>query len=233
MAIEPVDRARDAAVRHSLRHARGRYPAERAAQLSGIPRSTLYDWQRASVYVPDFAGRSPMAWSYRDLVFVRVLAWLRNDVKTPRPVAAARVSALKEHISAGKPVTMISADRDSLVVDGDVTAPLDGASRLFLDMLQSFDLTAAVEDFGRQSTLWGPDLVTPSPRTRISPWVLGGDPCIERTRIPSASIYSLRTERGLESADIVKLYPGLDSAAADDAYELESRLRGTNDAAAA
>ena len=128
---------------------------------------------------------------------------------------------------------MLRSDRETLVVDGDVGQPLDGASRLFADMLQSFDLTAAVEDFGRQSKLWGPDLVTPSPRTRISPWVLGGDPCIDRTRIPSASIYSLRTERGLETAEIVRLYPGLDNAAADDAYELESRLRGNDDAEAA
>src|SRR5829696_8281996 len=78
----PTGRIAADVVLHALRHPRGRYAADRAAQLSGIPRSTLYDWQRADVYVPDFAGGSPMAWSYRDLVFVRVLAWLRNDIKT-------------------------------------------------------------------------------------------------------------------------------------------------------
>ncbi|MEX2625315.1 MAG: DUF433 domain-containing protein [Ilumatobacteraceae bacterium] len=220
-------------VLHALRHPRGRYAADRAAQLSGIPRSTLYDWQRADVYVPDFAGGSPMAWSYRDLVFVRVLAWLRNDIKTPRPTAAARVRSLKHHISAGKSVTVLNADRDTLAVDGDVTAPLEGSSRLFSDMLQSFDLTAAIEDFGRHAKLWGPNLVTPSAHTFISPWVLGGDPCVERTRIQSASIYSLRTERGLTSEEIVNLYPGLQVPAADDAYALKSRLRGTDELAAA
>lgn len=220
-------------VLHALRHPRGRYAAERAAQLSGIPRSTLYDWQRAGVYVPDFAGGSPMAWSYRDLVFVRVLAWLRNDIKTPRPAAAARVRSLKDHISAGKSVTVLNADRDTLAVDGDVAAPLEGPSRLFSDMLQSFDLTSAVEDFGRHAKLWGPNLVTPSAHTFISPWVLGGDPCVERTRIPSASIYSLRTERGLNSVEIVNLYPGLEESAAEDAFALEARLRGTDELAAA
>ncbi len=227
MSETTPDRDRSPLVVHSLRHARGRYAADRAAQLSGIPRSTLYDWQRAAVYVPDFAGASPMAWSYRDLVFVRVLAWLRNDVKTPRPLAAARVRALKRHIASGKRVTVLNADRRTLAVDGDVVAPLDGSSRLFADMLQSFDLTAAVEDFGRHAQLWGPDLVTPSTHTFISPWVLGGEPCVEHTRIPSASIYSLRTERGLASREVVSLFPGLDEKAADDAYELESRLRGT------
>ena len=211
---------------HSLRHARGRYPAERAAQLSGIPKSTLYDWQRHSVYVPDFAGGDPMAWSYRDLVFLRVLAWLRNDVKTPRPLAAERVRALKAHIGAGNDVHMLQADRATLAADGDSTSPLEGSSRLFTDMLQSFNLTAAVEDFGRHARLWGPDLVNPSDHTHISPWVLGGDPCIKQSRIPTASIYSLCSERGLEIAEVIELYPGLKIDAAKDAFDLESRLRG-------
>lgn len=219
-------------VLHSLRHARWRYSAERAAQLSGIPARTLYDWQKADVYAPDFAGSRPMAWSYRDLVFVRVLAWLRNDVRMPRPEAADGVRQLKVRISAGDAVTVLSADRNTLVVDGRADAPLTGPSLLFANMLKPFDLTAAVEDFGRPPTLWGPDLVTPSEHTFISPWVLGGDPCVKRTRIPSSSIYALRTERGLDAAEVVELYPGLDESAAADAFELESRLRGTHELAA-
>lgn len=211
----------------SLRHPRGRYTAERAAQLSGIPRSTLYDWQRAEIYVPDFAGAQPMGWSYRDLVFLRILAWLRNEVRVPRPVAAERIALLKRHVSSGHTVTVLHADRDTLAIDGDSATPLQGNSRLFTDMLRSFDFVAAVEDFGDHARLWGPDLVTPSAHTYISPWVLGGEPCIERSRIPSASIYALRAERGLDVADIVQLYPGLEVAAAHDALELESRLRGT------
>lgn len=52
----------------AMRHPRGRYSADRASQLSGVPTSTIYDWQRNDIYVPDFGGASPMAWSYRDLV---------------------------------------------------------------------------------------------------------------------------------------------------------------------
>jgi uncharacterized protein (DUF433 family) len=143
------------------------------------------------------------------------------------------VRALKRRISSGKPVTILNADRKTLAVDGDVGTPLEGSSRLFAAMLESFDLTAVAEDFGRHTKLWGPDLVTPSSHTVISPWVLGGEPCVERTRIPSAAIYSPRTERGLASADIVNLFPGLDQNSADDAYELESRLRGTSEPQAA
>jgi uncharacterized protein (DUF433 family) len=214
-----------ALVMQSMHHPRGRYTTERAAQLSGIPRSTLYAWHRARVYVPDFVRVQPMGWSYRDLVLLRVLAWLRNDVRVSRPIAAERVHRLKQHLSGGGVVTLLQADRDTLAVDGDVVAPIEGKSRLFTDMLRSFDFAAAVEDFGTHDRLWGPDLVTPSVHTYISPWVLGGEPCIERSRIPSASVYALHTERGLELAHIVQLYPGLDVVSARDAWELESRLR--------
>jgi hypothetical protein len=92
--------------------------------------------------------------SYRDLVFVRVLAWLRNDVKTPRPVAAKRVVALKKYVASGKTFTVLNADRNTLAADGDGSEPLDGSSRLFADMFRPFDLVAAVGDFGPRERLW-------------------------------------------------------------------------------
>jgi len=58
----------------SLRHARGRYAVERTAQLSGVPKSTCYDWRREGILVPDYSSASPVMWSYRDLVLLRLLA---------------------------------------------------------------------------------------------------------------------------------------------------------------
>jgi uncharacterized protein (DUF433 family) len=62
--------------------------------------------------------------------------------------------------------------------------------------------------------------------TSISPWVLAGDPCVRGTRIPTAAIRALREDRGLTFANIVELYPGLSTEAAEDADLLERRLRG-------
>lgn len=223
--------AREAAL-HSLRHARGRYAADRAAQLSGIPVSTIYDWNRNSVYVPDYCHGKPMAWSYRDLVYLRVLAWLRSE-GTPRPDAAQRVRQLKVHIAAGNYVSELRANRRTFVPDGDLTGPLGGTPVLFADMLGRFDLVgAAVEEFGSER-LWGPDLVTPTAHTYISPWVLGGDPCIDDTRIPTAAVFKLREERGLGIADVIELYPDLTEADVEEAHELERRLHGLEAAAAA
>lgn len=50
----------------AFRHPRGRYSAERAGQLSGVPARTLYDWAEARVLITDYASAHPKAWSYRD-----------------------------------------------------------------------------------------------------------------------------------------------------------------------
>jgi uncharacterized protein (DUF433 family) len=213
---------------NAMRHPRGRYSAERASQLSGVPESTVYDWQRNSIYVPDFAGARPMTWSYRDLVYLRLLAWLRQ-LKMQRPMAAERVLDVKQYVAEGHDLRMIRATSSSVVFDDETTDRKTGANLLpFEDLaglLSVFDLLDPVEELGKRP-LWGPDLVTPSRHTYISPWVLGGDPCVESTRIPTATILALHEERGLSTAQIVELYPGLGREAAEDAYELEKRLRG-------
>ena len=213
---------------NAMRHPRGRYSADRASQLSGVPTSTVYDWQRNDVYVPDFGGASPMAWSYRDLVYLRLLAWLRQ-LKMPRPMAAERVVEVKQYVAAGHELRTIIATSESVVFDDETTDRKTGANHLPFDdltgLLSVFDLLDPVEELGKHP-LWGPDLVTPSAHTYISPWVLGGDPCVEHTRIPTATILALHEERGLSTAQIVELYPGLKPDAAEDAYKLEMRLRG-------
>ncbi len=54
---------------------------------------------------------------------------------------------------------------------------------------------------------------------------MAGDPCLNDTRIPTATVYTLRTERDLSSEDVVALYPEMDVEAVEDAYGLEARLR--------
>lgn len=226
-----IDAASERVVRHALRHPRGRYPAGRASQLSGVPRSTLVDWRREGNYVPDFDGASPVAWSYRDLVYLRLLAWLRQ-LGMPRQRASERVGAVRRLVAGGAEIRSIRTDGRTLALDDD-GAVQPGDRNLspfdeFLDLLRPFDLLDPIDELRRRGShrVWGPDLVTPSEHTFIAPWVLAGEPCVERTRIPTAAVYALHEERGLSARDIVKLYPGLTVTGADDAYVLERRLRG-------
>jgi uncharacterized protein (DUF433 family) len=232
MAIELTEAERKA-ISYALRHPRGRYAAERASQLSGVPRSTIYDWRREQVFAPDFTHAQPVMWSYRDLVLLRLLAWLRQG-GMPRPVAAQKVGLVRAHLSSGSEVRFIRATaRDVILRGADDAVFEDDRDNLlpstdFYDLLATFDLHEPIDELrsARRGPVWAPHLVTPSAHSFISPSVLAGDPCIERTRIPTSAIHALHTERDLPVAAIVDLYPGLTVQAAEGAIDLERRLRG-------
>lgn len=220
-----------AAVGVAMASPRGHYPAGRTSQLSGVPLSTLYDWRRTQTFVPDYDRQSPAGWSYRDLVLLRLLAWLRQ-LGMDRPVAAREVARIKDELSAGRAVRFVAATRTELTVQPETVSRTTGNVALpFNDLYaytRTFDLTDPVEELhaGARRRLWAPDLVRPSARSCISPWVLAGEPCLERTRIPTSAIWALRTDRGLAASEIVRLYPGIDETMVEDADILERRLRG-------
>jgi uncharacterized protein (DUF433 family) len=209
----------------TLRVPRGRYPAWRASQLSGVPRSTLYDWVRHDVMRPDFAH--PLEWSYRDLIFVRLVAWLRAK-DMPRPDVAERVGSLRELLAESDEASVVRSDGRALFLGDEPTDARSGQSVMppLLSFLDEFDLTAPLgkNEFGRRH-MWGPDLLTPSSRSYISPKVMGGEPCVAETRIPTGTIYALHTDRGLEADDIQSLYEELQTDDVEDALRLELRLR--------
>jgi uncharacterized protein (DUF433 family) len=227
-------------VAYALRHPRGRYAAARAAQLSGVPKSTVYDWRSNKVFEPDYTTAHPAMWSYRDLVLLRVLAWLRQG-GMERPLAAEKVASIKTQLSSGIDIRYIHATRKDIVLNGEGA---DGASddrenllpsSDFFSLLATFDLHEPIDELrsARRGPIWAPDLVTPSVHSFISPWVLAGDPCVQRTRIPTSALHALSSERALPTDAIVELYPGLTEAAVEDAISLERRLRGDDISAAA
>jgi uncharacterized protein (DUF433 family) len=210
----------------ALRHRRGRYNAQRAAQLSGVPERTVYEWATRRVLVPDYAAASPKQWSYRDLVYLRALAWMRS-AGMERNRAAERVAFIRARM------TNATGGVPLLHTDGRVLLWADGTDEITGEqifgglewLVRHFDLLDPVDDISGER-MWGPNLVHPSARTVISPWVLAGEPCVRGTRIPTTSLLALRRERGLSPKGIVRLYPGLDVADVDDAVALETRLRG-------
>lgn len=216
-------------VRQALQYPRGRYVADRTAQLSGVPRSTIYDWAREEILVPDFAQARPMHWSYRDLVFLRLLAWLRT-LKMPREEASSRVRHVRALLEReeGDEATAVRSDGQVVLLGRESYDRLTGA-QVFgetLSCIATIDLLIPidVEELGR-GRWWAPNLVRPSRRTFISPWVLAGEPCIAETRIATSTLLALHRDRSLSPSAIVDLYPELDEGSVEEAVELEDRLR--------
>ena len=231
--MAPRDAALDAADRrlilNAFREPRGFYSAHRAAQLSGVPERTVYHWATEGVVVPDHGDDSPKAWSYRDLVYLRLIAFLRThrvdlraaadlvghfrlDFENDRVDVVTHVAAAQGGYALGK----------SMEVD-EITG--QNAFDIMADIAGHFDLVAALDEHAREVQLRGPNLLRPSGHTSISPWVMSGEPVVRDTRIATATLFALHEDRGLESSDIAALYPSLETGDVSDALAMESSLR--------
>ena len=212
-------------VLRALQHPRGRYDADRASQLSGIPARTLHDWATAEVLVPDWIGARPRGWSYRDIVFARLLGWLRSK-HMDRDAAAKRVAAIRQRLATEDVDPNVRSD-GRIVLIGDDQADEFTGQQVFdgvADLLDVFELTEPIEGVSTRS-LRAPNLVRPSNFTYISPWVAAGEPCVIESRVPSAALFALHRDRGLRSTQIQDLYPFLSVEAVEDAIQLEGELR--------
>jgi len=72
--------------------ANGCYDANRAAALSGVPKTTVYWWARHGIVVPSVSPVQEKLWSYSDLMALRIVSWLRrvkpvSDREQPLPAS--------------------------------------------------------------------------------------------------------------------------------------------------
>lgn len=208
------------------------YPAERAAALAGIPRSTLYYWARTGLVPPSVSFQKIKRWSYADLLVLRLVDWLRRD--KPRgdeerdlPRASmtqirrelARVEELGERVMDAS--FIVEVDPAGRLHFGSGTTKwieLGGGRRQYeagaLDLVRPFEMHVGVV---------GPDLVRPGETLRIVPGKLSGEPHVEATRIQTQAIGALEA-RGLDSGSILDLYPDLAIENVTAAITLEHRL---------
>jgi uncharacterized protein (DUF433 family) len=216
-----------AVVHRSMVALEGTYEAQRAAALSGVPVSTVYDWARKDVLVPSVSQHKEMLWSYADLMGLRIVYWLRHPKGEEGEVPASpmkEVRAALERLdredmdlwSVGNPRgSALLADRAGrVIVAGEPMTTASGQGLLdMLDVLGPF----------AQGQVRGPDLRTPRPHLRIIPGRCAGEPHIVGTRITTLSVAALRT-RGFDLDKIGELYPDEDPAALAEAVDLEAHL---------
>lgn len=211
----------------------GCYEAKRAAALSGVPISTVYDWARKSVLTPSISQERTKLWSYADLMALRIIYWLRHrkidadGIEVPASPMSEVRSALTQlededldiwQTSGGADRTPLFVDRNGqiIVVGGDHPATASGQfvmDRDMLEILGPFDAAG-----GR-----GPNLVRPREHLRIVPGKLSGEPHLEHSRLTTRAVAALDA-RGFTIEGIHRLYPRESLAALNDAVELERQL---------
>ncbi|MDX6240115.1 MAG: hypothetical protein QOG10_4935 [Kribbellaceae bacterium] len=217
----------------------GCYEAQRAAALSGVPLSTVYDWSRKGIVTPSISPVREMLWSYADLLQLRIVSWLRHpkDATDGAKVRATSMSEVRatlafmadHHLdlwtneSAKPTATGLSVDRTGklwiVLPSGEF---IDRAGRATLDL--EADYLELLKPYG-VAGLPGPDLLRPRSHLRIVPLKVAGEPHIEGSRITTRTIAALQ-RRGFSADRIADMYE-IDRTAVVQAIDLESQLSVT------
>lgn len=208
---------------------RGAYTAERAASLSGVPKSTVHHWARKEWLVPSVSLTRVKLWSYTDLMGLRAIHWLRHPKPTPdgEEIPRTPMSVVREALAEldridldlweEKRGFMVRVDRAGTVHVG----PIDDSKPVGSQLpLENLDL---IEPFESEIGIRGPNLVAPRPQLRIVPGKLGGAPHLLRTRLQTEALAAI-SRRGIVRENVYRLYPRFDHAAIDQALDLESQL---------
>ncbi len=214
----------------------GCYEAERAAALSGVPKTTIYWWARHNIVMPSVSPTREKLWSYADLMALRIVSWLRHvkpgDLPaSPMPRVRDALALLDRNgLDLWSPA---EAHRCPLLVDrrgaiyvrtGDSVLDVRGQPALLPE--EVLGLTAPFTDAG----LHGPDLVRPRPHLRIVPSKVSGEPHLEHSRITTQTLAALAA-RGYSTERIADLYGEPDEVVAE-ALDLERQLANQRSAAA-
>lgn len=212
-----------------MKERRGAYTAERAAALSGVPKSTVHHWARQDWLVPSVSATRVKLWSYTDLMGLRAMYWLRHPKPTPdgdeippTPMSVVREALAElERIDLGlweeNRGFMVRVSRGGEVYVGPAedSVPLDGQLPLQnLDLLEPFEMEEGIR---------GPDLVAPRSRLRIIASKLAGAPHLLRTRLETEALAAI-AGRGLGKQKVFSLYPSFDREAIEQALDLEAQL---------
>jgi uncharacterized protein (DUF433 family) len=208
----------------------GAYTADRAAALSGVPKSTVHYWARHEYLVPSVSAARTKFWSFADLMGLRTIYWLRKPKRADGlDIPRTTVRAVKHALTAlrdldlglfeGDRVT-VAVTRAGEIVVNDPSVPLHAASdgqlldRGIIDLILPFETGEGT---------FGPDLSRPREFIRIVPRKLSGSPHIAGTRIETSALFALH-RRGFQEDKIRRLYPVLSPKAILDAVDLENQL---------
>lgn len=209
----------------------GAYTAERAAALSGVPKSTVHYWARNGILVPSTSAEKVKLWSYADLCRLRLIQWLRQ----PKQLGASEEIPATSTRKIRKALEQLrNAALDIRDADGRYRVFVDEAGHIFIrdseqnivDGVAAGQLTMPCLDLYAPFAvggITGPDLVRPRPALRIIPGRLSGSPHIEHTRLETVAIAALRA-RGLSVDQLKELYPFARKIALRQAIDLEHQL---------
>ncbi len=208
----------------------GCYEAPRAAALSGVPVSTVYNWARRGIVVPSVSPSRQKLWSYADLMALRIVYWLRHPKSgQAKEVPASPMSQVREALEEierrgldiwaenewqqGSPLLVNLGGR--VYLDDGWVAGMSGQKAFVetLDLLGPFEI-------GNKN---GPNLLRPRSRLRIIPGKVSGEPHLEGSRITTRAVAALYKRMG-EVRAVADMYEEAAHETIAQAIDLENAL---------
>lgn len=208
----------------------GYYSTSQVSRLGRVPLRTLYEWRergiiRPSVEVIAEGLRAEHGYSYADLTIIKIMRALRDDRLDLKSVGVA----LRHLFDRLGPPSRGWADSRVYILEDKVYAERSDEwaataatrfgqkveTRLFGDM---FEELRGLEEAG--SILVPQDF---SQSVEIGPDVMGGDPVVKKTRVPTAILATLY-KRGRSLKDLAELYRPIPQETIKAAIDYEEYL---------
>lgn len=207
----------------------GAYNAERAAALSGVPKSTVHYWARHGHLEPSVATR-PRLWSFTDLLALRTIYWLRQTKKAfDREVPATSMPKVQRALKRIQHLELDLFEDEHAIVAVTLSGEVVINTRsLPAHLVDGQYLQPEVVDILGPFEGWegakGPDLRRPRPTLRIVPQRISGAPHIDGTRLQTQAIYALKV-RGFTVEQMARLYPFASLDSLNESIALEQQLQ--------
>jgi uncharacterized protein (DUF433 family) len=200
------------------------FPIPLTSKMSGASVDQLAYWRRTSVLIPEIeAVKPPYLYSFRDVVALRTLAWLRGD----HPLQLIRKSLdtlreldMVEHPASYKLMKLGSSigfqPPSGAVVDL-AKQPGQAAIGTLADIFAEFETVSSRKV---------DPLLHPRQGVEVNPGRLGGWPTIVGTRIPFDVVAGLISDGTVSPEQVADFYPEVSADAARDALDFQLSITG-------
>ena len=209
----------------------GFYSTPQVSRLARVPLSTLYNWKARAIISPSVEVVDKdgyvveEGYSYADLTIIKIMRALRED-RLDLPSVGVALRHMYERLG---PPSEGWSDANVYIVGNKIFAEKSDewqttsatgfgqkvATRLFGDL---FPLLREQEEAG--SILVPRDY---TPYVEIDPRIMGGQPVIRNTRIPT-SLFPILLAKGKSVDDLVRLYHPVSRETVEKTVEFENYL---------
>lgn len=202
------------------------FPIPLTSKMSGATPDQLRYWRTRGILRPEIEDeKSPYLYSFRDIVALRTLAWLRGDHSLQMIRRAFSTLSELDMVEHPASYTLVKLGKSIGVVDqndpGQAIDLVREPGQITVGTLE--DVFARFESHNRRVV---DPLLHPRDGVEVNPSRLGGWPTITGTRVPFDVVASLIGDGSVPAEDVAFYYPDVSPQAARDALDFQRSIVG-------